>query len=79
MNDPFPMDEEEIKKGNYNVYYCIDCRAAGKEHKIIEEPTGVTDKYSDWGPGVPTHTMKCTGCGKTWGDWVKASDVGEGY
>lgn len=59
-HDPFPVDMDEFHKGNYNIYYCKECCSAGKKHKIVEVPTGHTDSKSQWGAGVPTHTMQCT-------------------
>ena len=75
----FVMDPEEIKQGRYNVYFCSQCRAEGKEHRIEERPDGVTSDRSFWGAGIPSFKRVCTGCGSEDGPWVSAALVGGGY
>lgn len=59
--------------------YCTDCRAAGRDHRIVEKSVGVTDQRSCWGPGIPTYKQQCTGCGAESGPMVSAAHVGGGW
>jgi hypothetical protein len=65
--------------GEINTYDCKDCKAAGIEHRVIEQPHGTTGSTSFWGAGVPATIRVCTGCGRHDGPWVSAEDVGYGY
>lgn len=62
-----------------NKLICRDCKREGIEHEIVSEPYEVTNKYSDWGPRIPTTKYRCTGCQRENGPWVSASIVGEGW
>ncbi len=59
--------------------YCRDCKQSEQEHEVIKVSDGVTDRYSDWGSGVPTIIHRCTGCGRENGPWVSANVVGGGW
>jgi hypothetical protein len=62
-----------------NVNYCTVCRAAGRDHQIVEFASERTTRDSDWGPGLPTTKRRCTNCGFEDGPWVSASIVGGGW
>ena len=62
-----------------NTYFCDDCKAAGREHDVIDIPGPFTDRRSCWGEGLPTTMRKCTACGHTDGPWISADLVGGGY
>lgn len=73
------MDWEKADKGQYNHYFCSICRENKIQHSIINVPTTPTDSRSCWGPGVPAHRRRCTGCGFEDGPWVSAEHVGGGW
>ena len=65
--------------GEINVYDCKDCKAEGKEHRVVDQPFERTGSTSWWGPGVPQTIRVCSGCGRSDGPWVSADYVGSGY
>jgi hypothetical protein len=57
------------------VYQCPACAAGGKPHDIVDVSGEPTTESSCWGPGIPSHVRRCTGCGREDGPWVFAKYV----
>jgi hypothetical protein len=63
----------------FNQYDCRDCLKAGIPHEVKYVPHGQTDAHSDWGAGIPTDRLECSGCKRWNGPWVSADIVGGGW
>lgn len=61
----------------YNAYDCKVCLSAGIPHQIVEVLGPLTDRYSEWGPGVATTMFQCSNCKAKDGPWVSAKLVGD--
>ncbi len=86
--DNKPSDKERLHTVNkhdaaghilFNKYDCTNCLAAGVAHEVRHVPHGETDRWSDWGPGIPTTRLECSNCKRWNGPWVSADIVGGGW